>query len=145
MDDALDKASMENSDTLEGADIIVDARVTLESETPQTMFGQTFLVRTFTTEMAGRARPNRRVPMPPPKSVSFDPRNRALRADDLEDCGPAGMNRFLKGSRVVADVGKSDLFLFERRPAHQAASRNSSIHLPIRSASSAPRSPPVGR
>jgi hypothetical protein len=82
MDDALDKASMVNGDTLESADIVVDARVTLDSETPQTMFGQTFMVRTFTTEMAGRARPNRRVPMPPPKSVSFAPQNRALRADE---------------------------------------------------------------
>lgn len=82
MDAALEKASMPNTDAPEDADIIVDARVSLESETPQTMFGQTFLVRTFTTEMAGRARPNRRVPMPPPRSVSFAPQNRALRADE---------------------------------------------------------------
>jgi hypothetical protein len=82
VDAALEKASMPNTDTLEDADVIVDARVTLDSEVPQTLFGQTFVVRTFTTEMAGRARPNRRVPMPPPKSVSFDPRNRALRADE---------------------------------------------------------------
>jgi hypothetical protein len=80
MDDALEKASMTSTDTAEDAHIFIDARVTLDSEVPQNMFGQTFIVRTFSTEMAGRARPNRRVPMPSPMSVSFDPRYRAERS-----------------------------------------------------------------
>ena len=80
MEEALEKASMPAADSPDQADIVVDVRVTLESETPQTMFGQTFFVRTFSTEMMALARPRRPVRMPPPKTVSFDPRNRQLRA-----------------------------------------------------------------
>jgi hypothetical protein len=80
VDDAFEKESIPTTEELDRADIVVDARVALESETTQQMFGATFVVRTFTTEVMARAKPNRRVPMAAPMSVSFDPRNRVERA-----------------------------------------------------------------
>jgi serine/threonine-protein kinase len=57
------------------ADILVEARVEVVSERTEQMFGTTFVTRTYSVELTGETRgSSQAVPMPAPRTFSFDAR-----------------------------------------------------------------------
>lgn len=72
MTDALSRQSLRPVRDAGTADVVVDATVTVVDERPETLYGQSFITRTYSVEFGGDARDGDAVPMPAASSVSFD-------------------------------------------------------------------------
>lgn len=74
----------------ERAEVIVKATVTVLDERVDRQFGATFAVRTYSIDVdAETARSSEGIPMPPPRTFSFDQR--------------LGRERLTENARVLAD------------------------------------------
>jgi len=75
LDQALEKESLPGVRSLDRAEIVIAANVSVVDERVDRQFGTTFAVRTYSIDLTGEAsRWRESVPMPAPKAVSFDAR-----------------------------------------------------------------------
>lgn len=82
-DQALQREQLGIARVSDRADIVLVANVTVIDERRDQQFGQVMAVRTYSIEMLGDApRLDRVIPMPPPRTFSFDQRFGAERANE---------------------------------------------------------------
>ncbi len=75
LDQALERESLPGVRDPDRAEILIEANVSVVEDRVDRQFGTTFAVRTYSVDLAGEARRSREsVPMPAPRSFSFDAR-----------------------------------------------------------------------
>jgi serine/threonine protein kinase len=107
-DQALQREQLGIARVSDRADIVLVANVTVIDERRDQQFGQVMAVRTYSIEMLGDApRLDRVIPMPPPRTFSFDQRFGAERANEnaravaIDAVGR--IREFLKKERLFSD------------------------------------------
>ena len=102
IEQALQKAGLPSIRNPERAEVIMKATVTVLDERVNRQFGTTFVVRTYSVDVdAETARSSEAVPMPPPRTFSFD--------------SQFGRERLTENARVIAADAVGQLRAFWKK------------------------------